>query len=291
MNKTLLTSVLLLSMSLSASAQESPLWLRRNAISPDATQIAFTYKGDIYLVDAEGGRARQLTTNQAYDSNPMWTPDGKEIVFSSYRELGKDIYKVSAEGRVPQRLTSHPGSETPMAVMDDGSILFSASIQQDAQYGDFPDGSQVYAIGPDGGRPKQVTSLPISNISIGPDNIVIYEDYKGYEDPWRKHHTSSVTHDIWIYEPSEDKLADPISINGNGVFTKLTTFKGEDRNPVFTADGDSFYYLSEQDGTFNVYFSGSLRNNNGKIKPEQLTFYRSHEYIASQHDCYFLSVR
>ena len=285
MNKTLLTSVLLLSMSLSASAQESPLWLRRNAISPDATQIAFTYKGDIYLVDAEGGRARQLTTNQAYDSNPMWTPDGKEIVFSSYRELGKDIYKVSAEGGVPQRLTSHPGSETPMAVMEDGSILFSASIQQDAQYGDFPDGSQVYVIGPDGGRPKQVTSLPISNISIGPDNIVIYEDYKGYEDPWRKHHTSSVTHDIWIYEPSEDKLADPISINGNGEFTKLTTFKGEDRNPVFTADGDSFYYLSEQDGTFNVYFSGSLRNNDGKIKPEQLTFYKGnpvrHLSIAS----------
>lgn len=274
MNKKFLTSLLLLSMAFAASAQDTPLWLRRNAISPDASQIAFTYKGDIYIVNSEGGRARQLTTNQAYDSNPIWTHDGKSIVFSSYRELGKDIYKVSAEGGIPQRLTSHPGSETPMAVMADGSILFSASIQQDAQYGDFPDGSQVYVIGPDGGRPKQVTSLPISNISIGPDHTVIYEDYKGYEDPWRKHHTSSVTHDIWIYEPSERRLPDPISINGKGKFTKLTTFNGEDRNPVFTAGGNSFYYLSEQDGTFNIYFSGSLRNNNGKIKPEQITFYK-----------------
>ena len=143
MKKTLLTSALLLTIGMTAAAQETPLWLRRNAISPDASQIAFTYKGDIYIVDAEGGKARQLTTNQAYDSNPMWTPDGKSIIFSSYRELGKDIYKVSAEGGTPQRLTSHPGSETPMTVMADGSILFSASIQQDAQYGDFPDGSQI----------------------------------------------------------------------------------------------------------------------------------------------------
>ena len=77
MKKTFLTSCLLLSMTFAASAQDTPLWLRRNAISPDASQIAFTYKGDIYVVNSEGGRARQLTTNQAYDSNPIWTHDGK----------------------------------------------------------------------------------------------------------------------------------------------------------------------------------------------------------------------
>ena len=118
----------------SASAQDSPLWLRRNAISPDGTQIAFTYKGDIYLVGSEGGRARQITTNPAYDSNPMWTEDGKTIVFSSYREGTKDIYKVSADGGTPTRLTTHPGNETPLAVREDGSVIFSAAIQQDVQY-------------------------------------------------------------------------------------------------------------------------------------------------------------
>ena len=260
--------------SICSFGQDAPLWLRRNAISPDASQIVFTYKGNLYIVEAEGGKARQLTTNAAYDSNPMWTPDGKEIVFSSYREKSKDIYKVSAEGGAPRRLTSHPGNETPMAVLKDGSVLFSAAIQQDAQYGDFPGGSHIYMTGPEGGRPELVTSLQISNLSVRNDNAVVYEDYKGYEDELRKHHTSSVTRDIWMYVPSENDQ-EGFSINGNGTFTKLTTFKGEDRNPVFCENGSSFYYLSEQDGTLNIYHSGPVGEiiKNGSAEPKQITFY------------------
>ena len=120
------------------SAQTTPLWLRKNAISPDGQTIAFTYKGDIFTVNASGGQARQITTNPAYDTDPMWSPDGSEIIFASYREKSKDIYKVKAVGGFPARVTSHPGSETPLTVLKDGSILFSANIQPDAQYGEFP---------------------------------------------------------------------------------------------------------------------------------------------------------
>ena len=253
----------------SMSAQDSPLWLRRNAISPDGKEIAFTYKGDIYIVDSEGGRARQITTNSAYDSNPFWTEDGESIIFSSYREGSKDIYRVSAKGGVPTRLTSHTGNETPMAVMPDGSVIFSAAIQQDVNYGDFPGGSQLYQIGPDGGRPEHVTSLQIGSLSVRTDKGVLYEDYKGYEDPWRKHHTSSVTRDIWMYVPSEDS-SDKLSINADGTFTKLTSFKGEDRNPVLHGN-NTLYYLSEQDGTSNVYKIESLVD---KTAPKQITFYK-----------------
>ena len=253
----------------SISAQDSPLWLRRNAISPDGKEIAFTYKGDIYIVDSEGGRARQITTNSAYDSNPFWTEDGENIIFSSYREGSKDIYRVSAKGGVPARLTSHTGNETPVAVMPDGSVIFSAAIQQDVNYGDFPGGSQLYQVGPEGGRPEHVTSLQIGSLSVRTDKGVLYEDYKGYEDPWRKHHTSSVTRDIWMYVPSEDS-SDKLSINADGTFTKLTSFKGEDRNPVLHGD-NTLYYLSEQDGTSNVYKIESLAD---KTAPKQITFYK-----------------
>lgn len=269
MKKSLLTLSAFLILAASAPAQDSPLWLRRNAISPDGSQIAFTYKGDIYLVGSEGGRARQITTNAAYDSNPLWTEDGKTIIFSSYREGSKDIYKVSADGGVPVRLTSHTGNETPVAVMPDGSVIFSAAIQQDVEYGDFPGGSQLYQVGPDGGRPEHVTSLQIGSLSIGTDNTVIYEDYKGYEDPWRKHHTSSVTRDIWMYKPSEGP-AGKLSIDSEGTFTRITAFKGEDRNPVLHGD-NTLYYLSEQDGTSNIYRIGSLAD---KTAPEQITFYK-----------------
>ena len=268
MKRIILTISALLFMAAVSGAQDSPLWLRKNAISPDGEQIAFTYKGNIYVVDTDGGHARQITTNPAYDTDPMWSPDGESIIFASYRNKSKDIYSVPVEGGAPTRLTSHPGNETPMTVLENGNIIFSANIQQDAQYGDFPGGTQVYMVGKEGGRPEMVSALQISNMSVRADGTVLYEDYKGYEDPLRKHHTSSVTRDIWMYQPSADKTGG-FRIDENGTFKKVSTFNGEDRNPVFTADGDSYYYLCEQDGTLNIYSNGTTVNN-----PKQITFHK-----------------
>lgn len=260
-----------------ALADESPLWLRMNAISPDGSKIAFCYQGDIFTVDAKGGRALQITSNPAYESDPIWTPDGKNIVFSSYRDSGKDIYISSAEGGVPTQITDYPGNETPMAVLGDGRIVFSAYIQQDAEFGGFPGvAAQTYIIGQDGGRPEFVTSLPISALSAGKNGIVLYEDWKGYEDDFRKHHTSSVTRDIWIYRPAAGQTG--FGINPEGTFEKVTSFKGEDRNPVFASDGDTFYYLSEEDGTSNIYRSSV----SDPGKNVQITFEKKHpvRYIS-----------
>ena len=268
MKRIILTISALLFMAAVSGAQDSPLWLRKNAISPDGEQIAFTYKGNIYVVDTDGGHARQITTNPAYDTDPMWSPDGGSIIFASYRNKSKDIYSVPVEGGAPTRLTSHPGNETPMTVLENGNIIFSANIQQDAQFGDFPGGTQVYMVGKEGGRPEMVSALQISNMSVRADGTVLYEDYKGYEDPLRKHHTSSVTRDVWMYQPSADK-SEGFRIDENGTFKKLSTFNGEDRNPVFAADGNSYYYLCEQDGTLNIYSNGTSENN-----PKQITFHK-----------------
>ena len=233
------------------SAQEPVRWLRRNAISPDGNTIAFVYQGDIFTVSVNGGNARQITSAASFETNPVWTRDGRQIVFSSYREGSKDIYITSAEGGTPKRLTTYQGDETPLAVLGDGTILFSSDILPDTEYSEFPGYPQLYKIGLEGGKPELVTSLTMSNISVSGDGTVLYEDYKGYEDDMRKHHTSSVTRDIWLYQGSGDAF----SINADGIFKKLSTFKGEDRNPVFGPDGNSFFYLSERGGNFNVWKS------------------------------------
>ena len=137
-----------------ARAQESPRWLRKNAISPDGKQVAFSYKGDIYVVGVQGGTARALTTNPAYDSDPVWTPDGKQLYFSSYREGSKDIFCVAAEGGTPKRITDYPGNETPKAVLPDGRIAFTANLQPDVHFDGFPGDPQVWAAADDGSRPQ-----------------------------------------------------------------------------------------------------------------------------------------
>lgn len=152
MKTKLLPFLLLCGLAWSAGAQETPLWLRRNAISPDGKSVAFSYKGDIWVVSSEGGRALQVTSNPAYDTAPLWTPDGKSIVFGSYREGSLDIWRTSAGGGKPARLTDYPGSEVPKAVRADGSVVFVANIQNDVHYGGFPGEGQVYVVGPDGGK-------------------------------------------------------------------------------------------------------------------------------------------
>ena len=89
--RTLITVAVVCLASWTAMAQENALWMRYPAISPDGKTIAFNYKGDVYLVGSEGGRATQLTTNPAYDGYPVWSPDSKTIAFASDRAGSMDV--------------------------------------------------------------------------------------------------------------------------------------------------------------------------------------------------------
>ena len=234
---------------MATQAEEAPLWMRHCVISPDGGQIAFTYKGDIYTVDTGGGQARQITSSRGYDTHPVWSPDGKSIAFASDREGSMDVFIVGRDGGVPRRLTSHSGNGVPVAFRDNDHVLFGAAVMPDAGDMTFPSAQfpQVYEVSTEGGRPVMFSSVPMEDISVSPDGrSFLYHDRKGYEDAWRKHHTSSITREIWLCTAA---------VGRERRFRKITTFDGEDRTPVWAQDGKSFYYLSERDGSFNIYRS------------------------------------
>ena len=239
MNK-LILATLLGAYGLAAQAQDNPLWMRHPAISPNGKTIAFSYQGDIFTVPSSGGTAKQITSNAAFDSYPVWSPDGNHIAFASNREGSIDVWVMDANGGIPKRVTTNSGSEYPLRWKDNSTIMFKASIMPTAKSiifaGSYP---QVYTVGMDGGRPKLFSDITMDALDINASGDVIYIDRKGYEDEWRKHHRSPITRDVWL------KSGDS--------FRKLTTFDGEDRDPVWSADGKSFYYLNEQSGTLNIY--------------------------------------
>ena len=215
-------------------------------ISPDGTEIAFCYKGDIYKVPANGGTATQLTTQASYECSPIWSPDSKQIAFASDRNGNFDLFVMSADGGAARRLTTHSASEIPSTFTTDGNyILFSASIQDPANSALFPTSAmtELYKVPVTGGRTEQVLGTPAEMVCFDKSGkTFLYQDRKGFEDEWRKHHTSSITRDVWLYDSE------------NGKHTNLTAHAGEDRNPVFAPDGQTVYFLSERDGsTFNVY--------------------------------------
>ena len=228
-------------------AQENPLWMRYPAISPDGQTILFSYKGDIYSVSSKGGQAMPLTISESYEYAPVWSHDGKWIAFASDRYGNFDVFVMPATGGEARRLTYFSGNEVPSSFTgDDKRVLFSASRQDVVTNAQFPVDvmTELYSVPVGGGRVDLVLPIPAPEaFENAAGDKLIFEDQKGYESDWRKHHTSSITRDIWLYDLK------------SGKYRQLTTFKGEDRSPVIAANDQDYYYLSEQDGTMNVFES------------------------------------
>jgi Tol biopolymer transport system component/C-terminal processing protease CtpA/Prc len=228
-------------------ASSNPLWLRYPAISPDGATILFNYQGDIYKASSSGGVAIPVTLSESYEYSPVWSHDGKQIAFASDRYGNFDVFVMPAAGGEAKRLTYYSNNEKPSDFSrDNKNIIFSTNRQDRHTNVQFPSGvmEELYSVPVAGGRVSQIITSPAHDATYSGDGKkIIFHDRKGYENEWRKHHTSSVTRDVWVYD-LESKT-----------YTQLSTFEGENRNPVFDKDNDSYYYLSEEGGSFNVHKS------------------------------------
>ena len=130
----------------------------------------------------------------------------------------------------------------PYAFTPDGSaVLFAATYQDPAASLLFPRAQgELYAVSTADGHLRQALPVPAEDVTTHGDYLY-YHDMKGYENQWRKHHTSAIARDVWRHN------------RRTGAYEKLTDHAAEDRNPVVSPDGKTVYFLSERDGDFNVY--------------------------------------
>jgi tricorn protease len=235
--RTVLTVLFWLALAGAAAAQtQEPIkFARLPDISPDGRQIAFSYHGDIWIVDAAGGVARPITTHEAHDTAPAFSPDGRWIAFSSNRHGGYDVFVVAAHGGKPRRLTFDSGPDMVNGWSPDGrQILFTARRGTD-----YPPVADLYTVPVTGGREQKISVFEGRDGQFSPrgDQLVYV---RGPGTWYRKGYRGSASDEIWIARADGTQNR------------QLTTFNGQDGSPMWAPDGRSIYYVTEQFGVANI---------------------------------------
>ena len=143
-------------------AQEPIRFARTPDISPDGKLVAFSYLGDIYTVETIGGTARAVTSHPAHDINPVFSPDGRWIAFSSNRHGSYDVFVMSVRGGKPRRLTFDSAADMVCDWTSDSKHVLFTSTRSVS----FPGGSELYTVPFEGGRVRIDRSVNVNSSAM-----------------------------------------------------------------------------------------------------------------------------
>ncbi len=212
---------------------QKPLLLRDPSVSK--TQIAFSYAGNIWIANSEGGSLRRLTSG-GHEHNPFFSPDGSQIAFTGDYDGNRGVYVVPAGGGEPRRLTYHPADINVGGWTPDGKrILFTSARAA------FADGvAQLFTVPVEGGFATQVPLARASEASFSPDGTrVAYVPNIQWQRAWKRYRGGQ-TKPIWIAN-----LAD------SSVQASIPRDNSNDFNPMWV--GDTIYFLSDRNGPVTLF--------------------------------------
>ena len=194
---------------LSAPTQEPVVGARMPALSPDGKDLAFVYRGDIWIAPVKGGRATPLTSHIETDAFPLFSPDGKWIAFASKRNGNWDIFAIPAAGGAARQLTYASGSEIPFGWSPDGKELLFSSRRDTANY-------TLYALDVKTLRSEVLCEdyAPINYPNYSPDGkSVVYGRY-GFHWTRPRYHGSAAAQ-VWLLDvSSSSKTRHPLTSDG-----------------------------------------------------------------------------
>jgi len=246
--------------------------------SPDGSRIVFQYNSyttrfDIRIVDIGSGEMGIVTDDPYQDVNPVWSPDGADIYFSSYRSGGMNVWRVpvatdGSTSAAPEQVTTGAGFDVQLAFSPDGSELAFAVQQRNADLWRLP-------VDPDTGWPRAepevlvATTREDSRGAWSPDGsrVAFNSDRAGTMNLWMLSLRDGTTRQLTEGEggdyqpnwsPDGETLAFFSSRSGNadvwtvevesGVLRRLTEDPAIDISPAFSPDGEWVAFQSDRDG-------------------------------------------
>ncbi|MCP5535472.1 MAG: PD40 domain-containing protein [Akkermansiaceae bacterium] len=206
------------------------------ALSPDGTRILFSWHGDIWTAAASGGKAERLTTHPAWDSSPVYTPDGKSICFMSTRDGGNQVFMMSSSGGRARQLTFHSEGSALEDIAPDGKSILVRGLR------DFPGlrPFRLFQVSLDGKSPEKLAFPAYAEYGrFSPDGKSIIFTREGVEI-YRKGYHGTMASQVWINEGES--------------FTQPVASENGCRSPVFHPDGSGFFYTKGSPNGFNLWF-------------------------------------
>lgn len=254
----------------SASEEEARL-LRFPAVGGE--NIVFSYAGNLYRVNINGGQAHKLTSDVGYEVFPRISPDGETIAFTGQFDGNTEVYTMPVNGGEPKRITYTALVERDMVGerMGPNNIVMCWSpdgkkiLFRNKQWCFSGLRAQLQTVDADGGVPVDIPASEGGFCSYSPDGKYLAMNRMFREFRTWKYYSGGQADDIWIHKIGTTEIeriegCDPVH---------------QDIFPMWI--GDEIFYLSDRDRTMNL-FAYNVKSR----KTEKLTDF-------TEYDCKFPS--
>ena len=227
--------------------------IRMPSISPDASKIAYSYHGDIWVLNLETNQTDRLTIHQGYESNPIWNSKSNQLVFTSNRRGSNNIFKTDLYGGIPNQLTYYPTTDTPSHWSSNGKIIFSSN----RIYKGTERESSIYVVDENGETPNRFMTALGSQASISPNgNFVAF--VKGTCRISREDYEGPAQRDVWVYNLNSKE------------YHQITTSKKNDHTPLWDQE-NNLYFVGSESGRYNIYKTSLNPDGTKRGSENQLT--------------------
>ncbi|MFT4740447.1 MAG: tricorn protease [Marivirga sp.] len=231
-------------------------------ISPDGEQLAFSFQGDIWVAQASGANPQRLTLHEAYEGNPVWSNDGKQLIFSSDRFGNNDLFSISVTGGTPKRLTYHSAADEPYSIMPNGDILFTTS----RNYKQVERELEIYVLKAGSTTEMRfMDALGFDPVSSPDGNKIAF--VRGSCKTDREAYTGPANRNVWVFDRNEN------------TYQQITTHNSNDFAPQWL-NNDALVFISGRSGRYNVH-QADLKGGIKQLTDEKVLGIMSYSLSAS----------